>query len=301
MKLSGILFSTNSGVDVVETPNGIVCSGGMVTSDPLCTEQFKNFNFTLLKVVTDPGYAFTGWTVNGAAAKQTIGPLLLATMPGVASADLLPPGITEATVDVGCATLEILSPQPQSMYPMSEANYTTTPQIPFQARVSQSGTNWQGDIHWTVDLEYDTTTSRGRWTHQQTFQTSNESIHEEAYVSQGGKMTVTASAEVSTGKILTKQIELTITGMDIPDHVITDQLKSGVYTGATSNLLTGIAAVETEGDYDQFRLFSKYGATALWPNESKSDEGSHIGLMQVAIEKREKPVSMLGLALYGTG
>lgn len=31
----------DGGVDAVEAPNGIVCSGGMATDDPLCTEQFN--------------------------------------------------------------------------------------------------------------------------------------------------------------------------------------------------------------------------------------------------------------------
>lgn len=177
-----------------------------------------------------------------------------------------------------------MSPENNADYDVSEENFTTTPPIQFRARVLPQELNWQGEIQWTLDMEYDTTKSRGAWTNQQTFQAENDVIHEERFASVGGKVTVTASASLSNGHILTKQIEFTITGTDIPDDVITAQLTSA-YSGATSNLLTGIAAVETEGDYDQFRTFSKYGIATLWPNESKSDNGSHIGLLQVAIRE----------------
>jgi hypothetical protein len=93
----------DGGVNAVETPNGMACVSGMTTSDPLCTEQFKNFNFTMLKVTTDPGYMFTGWIVNGTPAKQAAGPLFLTTRPGLASrSDLLPPGTTEVNVESEC-------------------------------------------------------------------------------------------------------------------------------------------------------------------------------------------------------
>ncbi len=170
------------------------------------------------------------------------------------------------------------------MYHMSEVNYTTTPKVPFQARTIEGGTLLEGNITWTILLEYDTSKSRGKWTRQYTFSSPNEALYEDQYSSEGGKVAAIASVLLSNGKKLTKQIEFMIAGVDIPDDVITAQLKNS-YTGATSNLFTGIAAVETRGDYDQFRSFAKYGVTDLWPNESKSDNGSHIGLMQVAIRE----------------
>ena len=89
--------------DTVET-DGIACAGGMAADNPLCTEQFKNADLAALKVVPEAGYAFTGWTVNGAeittASAET---LFLTTMPTLAGlANILPPGVTVATVGIGC-------------------------------------------------------------------------------------------------------------------------------------------------------------------------------------------------------
>ena len=75
----------DGGVDVVEAPNGIVCSGGMAATDPLCTEQFKNTAIAALKVVSDPSHLFLGWIINGAEIALTYTePLLLTTMPMLA-------------------------------------------------------------------------------------------------------------------------------------------------------------------------------------------------------------------------
>jgi hypothetical protein len=273
-------------VDTVEAPNGIVCSGGMAADDPLCTEQFGSSAVASLNVVPEPGYGFTGWTVNGAEITLTSAdPLFLTTMPVLAAnGEILMPVESPAECQPNCTLLEIISPQAGAVYHMSEENYTTTPKISFKARAIESGTAWQGEIEWMIDLEYDTTKSRGKWTRQDTFSTTNESVHEKQYRSEGGKVTAVASVMLSNGKTLTKRVEFMIVGVDIPDNIITSQLTDS-YTGATSNLLTGVAAVETAGDYDQFRVFSKYGVTDLWPNESKSDNGSHIGLMQVAIRE----------------
>ena len=97
------VIAGDGGVDAVE-PDGIACSGGMAADNPLCTEQFKNSAIASLKVVPEPGYAFTGWTVNGAeisvASSDT---LFLTTMPTLAGlADILPPGTTEANVEGEC-------------------------------------------------------------------------------------------------------------------------------------------------------------------------------------------------------
>lgn len=69
----------------VEAPNGIVCSGGTATDDPLCTEQFQNSAIAALKVVPEPGYGFNGWIVDGAHMELTSAkPLFLATRPVLA-------------------------------------------------------------------------------------------------------------------------------------------------------------------------------------------------------------------------
>jgi hypothetical protein len=66
--------------------------------------------------------------------------------------------------------------------------------------------------------------------------------------------------------------------MAIPDSEITARLLS-LYQGPTPNLLTGIANLEST--YRQFFQRKLYGVSALWPNESNQDGGSHVGLMQM--------------------
>ena len=63
------VIAGDGGVDAVEA-DGIACAGGMAADNPLCTEQFKNSDVAALKVVTEAGYAFTGWTVNGRRSQR---------------------------------------------------------------------------------------------------------------------------------------------------------------------------------------------------------------------------------------
>lgn len=51
-----------------------------------------------------------------------------------------------------------------------------------------------------------------------------------------------------------------------------------LYAGPTPNLMTGIAALES--DYQQFQRLTLFDVLALWPTEG-SDGGAQIGLMQV--------------------
>ena len=97
------VIAGDGGVDAVE-PDGLACAGGMAATDPLCTEPFKNTAIAALKVTTEPGFVFTGWTVNGAEINTaSADTLFLTTMPTLAGlANILPPGVTLATVRVGC-------------------------------------------------------------------------------------------------------------------------------------------------------------------------------------------------------
>ena len=84
--------------------NTLACSGATAATNPLCTEQFKNADLAALKVVPEAGYAFTGWTVNGAQiTTASADTLFLTTMPTLAGlANILPPGTTEANVEEEC-------------------------------------------------------------------------------------------------------------------------------------------------------------------------------------------------------
>ena len=98
-----MVIAGDGGVDAVEA-DGIACAGGMAADNPLCAEQFKNSDLAALKVAPEAGYAFTGWIVNGAQVKTASAEtLFLATMPMLAGlANILPPGVTVATVGIGC-------------------------------------------------------------------------------------------------------------------------------------------------------------------------------------------------------
>jgi hypothetical protein len=73
-------------------------------------------------------------------------------------------------------------------------------------------------------------------------------------------------------------VTIYVTGTAIPDSTITAELLS-LYSGPTLRLLVGLA--DKESSYMQFRTLTLYGQSALWPNESRKDGGSHIGLMQM--------------------
>ncbi len=93
----------DGGVDIMESPNGIACSYGMAMNDPLCTEQFESSTIASLKVTPEPGYVFTGWTVNGAQVNAAVRPLLLTTMPKLASlTDVLLNNAEAATTKPNC-------------------------------------------------------------------------------------------------------------------------------------------------------------------------------------------------------
>ena len=57
-------------MDAAVEADGIACAGGMAVTDPSCTEQFKNSDVAALKVVTDPGYEFAYWEMNGGIIQQ---------------------------------------------------------------------------------------------------------------------------------------------------------------------------------------------------------------------------------------
>lgn len=97
-------------------------------------------------------------------------------------------------------------------------------------------------------------------------------------MAKGGRVKVIAEASSGGSTFDACPVEFVyIVGNAISDLDITARL-TGLYNGATANLLTGIA--EKESTYRQFGVFDKFGQTARWPLES-FDGGSHIGLMQV--------------------
>ena len=143
----------DGGVDVVEAPNGIVCSGTTAASDPLCTEQFKNSDIAALKVVPDTGYVFTGWTVNGAHITLTSAePLLLTTMPVLAqNGNSFTPTPNPANVGIGCqgasitAKFRIIGYENQVEYEMAMSEITEN-QVTFFRTLGGARIHLEADI-----------------------------------------------------------------------------------------------------------------------------------------------------------
>ncbi len=96
-------------MDAVEA-DGIACAGGMAADNPLCTEQFKNSDVAALKVVTDPGYEFAYWEMNGGIIQQASAePLFLSTMPLFAGLAVVPTDTKTATIRPCCPSLSLQS------------------------------------------------------------------------------------------------------------------------------------------------------------------------------------------------
>ena len=102
------VIAGDGGVDAVEA-DGIACAGGMAVTDPSCTEQFKNSDVAALKVVTDPGYEFAYWEMNGGIIQQASAePLFLSTMPLFAGLVVVPTSRV-ATMKAHCLSVTLQS------------------------------------------------------------------------------------------------------------------------------------------------------------------------------------------------
>lgn len=101
----------DGGVDAAETNgNGIACSGGMAADNPLCTEQFKNSDLAVLKVVPGAGFVFTGWIVNDAEIKTaSVDVLFLSAMP-VLAGDTVPLPTGKGDCQAHCSKVTITVP-----------------------------------------------------------------------------------------------------------------------------------------------------------------------------------------------
>ena len=81
----------------------------MAADNPLCAEQFKNSDVAALKVVTDPGYEFAYWEMNGGIIQQASAePLFLSTMPLFAGLVVVPTS-RGATMKAHCLSVTLQS------------------------------------------------------------------------------------------------------------------------------------------------------------------------------------------------
>jgi hypothetical protein len=181
-------------------------------------------------------------------------------------------------------TVEITSPTSQSEFRLSEGNFTKTPDIAYKAKVTIDGTvATTAPVNWTLDLTYDTTTSRGPFTDHKTFTTSQPNVaYTQPFISEGGKVTLNATTTYAGKSYSATPVIVYVLGQDIPVATVKTRL-TALYAGPTDRLLVGICVEETTTIRQYDATLKKYGITGGWPLESNSDHGSHIGLMQVPV------------------
>jgi hypothetical protein len=170
----------------------------------------------------------------------------------------------------------VLDPAESSLSPLDTNDHRITSSINF----STPPDLWTAATNWTANLEYDTSGNKVPTTQQDTFQTQLNASATRTYEARGGRVTLLASTTVNGSVADAPPAQFFVVGEAIPDSEITARLV-GLYSGATSHLMTGIAYKEST--YRQFGVATLYGTQARWPLEGLSDGGSHIGLMMVEV------------------
>jgi hypothetical protein len=178
------------------------------------------------------------------------------------------------SLSISIAGLTISSPESGAMFPVGGAGNNFAGPITFDATTSDAL-----PVAWTMNLSYRTTAGKcSSCGSTESLQTASGASGTESYTSMGGQLVATA---VDTGNAqYFSNVTVFITGVAIPTATELALLDS-IYPGATPNLLSGISKVESS--IQQFSQESNMGVTASWPTESKSDGGSHIGLMQMPV------------------
>jgi hypothetical protein len=168
--------------------------------------------------------------------------------------------------------LVIKQPKANDAYSLSQADYTETIPITFEA--VRPGIT--GRVNWTVSFYYATSGNRGQYTLADTFSSQLNATTTRTYQSIGGRVTIGAMSGGETARPVEYAY---IVGVPIPNSEITNRLLA-LYRGPTPDLLAKIAV--TESSYRQFSEKALLGYTGRWPLES-FDGGSHIGLMMVKV------------------
>ncbi len=174
------------------------------------------------------------------------------------------------------AQLSISSPTSGAIYNLGGSNYNQAT-VPLQANSACSGT-----ANWTLNYTY---TDLQPATYTGTSSTSGTIGQTNNYttpVGLGGKVVAQAQATLG-GQQYNSSVTFWVLGTPIPNNTITTRL-CGLYSGATSGLLTGIAMQET--GYVQFYTYTEMGVQGKWPYGNQiAGQGtpldSQVGLMQV--------------------
>jgi len=176
--------------------------------------------------------------------------------------------------------LIIKKPEKDADFDVTQNNYIQTQAIDFMAKIIPEIEKYEKNkIDWNLFLEYKTSGGKDGGTNTRKFSTFPADIHQETYKSMGGRVKVNASTTIDKQELKAEEVKITITGVAIPDSIITNRLVDLYRTGATPRLMTGIAMKESS--YMQFSNRTLYGHYDRWPRESY-DSGSHIGLMMVS-------------------
>ncbi|MDV3242977.1 MAG: hypothetical protein LOY00_14620, partial [Methylocaldum sp.] len=178
--------------------------------------------------------------------------------------------IDNLSYTLDAADLSIASPAEGDQFSLNQQNHTRSSDLSFSAE----GSGAQGELSWTISLEYDTDRPRGLEGLETAFTTKGTDPKSFYYDSRG-------AARKSLWVRRTPRLVPWNTSMPWVTRSrrarITARLTRLYANGPTPNLLTGIA--DKESTYRQFSSRTKYEVQALWPVESY-DGGSHIGLMQ---------------------
>jgi hypothetical protein len=172
-------------------------------------------------------------------------------------------------------------PSPSITEPANNAHFELLDSDFTSATVSFKGFVPGGFINWILDTTYTTSGGVGPFTSHNVVSTFGYNTPGEVvYTGVGGKVTLQPSCEVCS---VTETLTIAGPESGIPDNEITTRLVALYADGATPNLLTGVAQVEST--YAQFKTIVLFSKSAKWPNENfptrNVPAGTHIGLMQV--------------------
>jgi hypothetical protein len=191
-----------------------------------------------------------------------------------------PPTGHEAKTDIlKGPRVQITSPSKNTVFTLTESQFTQTPKITYSADVlDKDGNPIAGkSIAWTYKREYAAGIHDLSGNGSMTGTTTGAS--EQTIFQAGGKITLTATAIVD-GATISSSVTIFVNGESgIPAQTIVNRLVA-LYNGVTPRLLVGIMRIETL-DHDQqfYGDITKYGIKGGWPAEGGL--GGHIGLMMV--------------------
>lgn len=216
--------------------------------------------------------------------------------------------------------VEILDPDDEDEFELSESNYTKTPNITFKARVLPVGVD--GTINWTLDLSWDPSPERLGFTSQRTPTSQSDEEHIEVYEEEGGELEVKASATVDGVTCEENTITVYVKGHSIPNATICTRVKNLYDPDSelsqsekdkladlnwTDGICFGIIVKESSTMQFYNGAVYNYPDTVRMPyvsddntNDTYGDDndGSHVGLMQVVTTK-ERSWNWLTNTEYG--